>query len=264
MTKFVILGMRRTGSNLLAGMLDSHPHITCHHELFHPGGIYCSLSFREKMNGAFDIKQRDRDPRGFLDFIWDYDYGDRGRAVGFKLFSGQNERLLKEVLRDTSIAKIILERRNLLHMYTSFLIARETGVYSALKGAAPSAGAAPEVAVKPGKFFKYVKEVHRFYQHLWEAAAAGGREAIRLEYETLLSEESRRKTAVFLGADPEPGLMKVRHVKQNPPLLKERISNYPAVCEALNGTPYEVFLDPGIPDILVASDIPDAAGEVVT
>ena len=48
----------------------------------------------------------------------------------------------------------------------------------------------------------------------------------------------------FLGVTARPELLQVRHKKQNPPRLKDRISNYRQVASQLKGTGYEIFLDP--------------------
>ena len=86
--KFVIISYPRTGSNLLCSLLDSHPDILCHLEIFHQEAIF--LSGDSRALKEFDLVKRDADPLRFLGMIWDEDYGRRLRAVGFKLFFGQN------------------------------------------------------------------------------------------------------------------------------------------------------------------------------
>ena len=48
MTRFVILAVPRTGSNLLCTLLNSHPEILCHHEVFNPQGIFTALTHRHQ------------------------------------------------------------------------------------------------------------------------------------------------------------------------------------------------------------------------
>ena len=63
--RFVILGAPRTGTNLLCTLLDSHPDVLCHHEVFNPAGIFWALGDRQ---GALDLgsmAERDADPLGF-------------------------------------------------------------------------------------------------------------------------------------------------------------------------------------------------------
>ena len=44
--RFVVVAVRRAGSNMLCTLLDSHPAILCHHELFNPRGIFYALGLR--------------------------------------------------------------------------------------------------------------------------------------------------------------------------------------------------------------------------
>jgi LPS sulfotransferase NodH len=242
-THFLITGVRRTGSNLLAGMLDSHPEITCHHELFHPMGIYYSLSYRDEMTGCRTIKQRDKAPGQFLDFVWNYDYRKDNKAIGFKLFPGQNKKMLERLLRDSSVTKIILKRSNLLHLYTSFLISKKTGVYSLLVNGDRKQGEPLKIVLKVKKFFKYVKEIQRYYQHVETVLRQTGQVFKTLEYETMLTGDEQTALLEFLGVDSRPGLLEVKHKKQNPNHLKDRVSNYEELARQLKGTPYEIFLD---------------------
>jgi LPS sulfotransferase NodH len=98
LTRFVILAAPRTGSNWLCSLLNSHPGILCHHEVFNPNGIFYALDFRD---GAFDlgtIEERNRRPLEFLSRIWQHPLGTN--CVGFKMTRGQDEHVLQAVLSD--------------------------------------------------------------------------------------------------------------------------------------------------------------------
>jgi LPS sulfotransferase NodH len=65
--RFVILAAPRTGSNWLCSLLNSHPDVLCHHELFNPSGVFYALGHRD---GALDLgtpEERDRRPLAFLE-----------------------------------------------------------------------------------------------------------------------------------------------------------------------------------------------------
>jgi hypothetical protein len=47
LTRFVIFAVPRTGSNWLCSLLNSHPEIICHHEIFNPERIIYSTSYRD-------------------------------------------------------------------------------------------------------------------------------------------------------------------------------------------------------------------------
>lgn len=244
MQTFLIAAVERTGSNLLAGMLDSHPEITCHHELFHSKDIYYSLSHRPEMSRLFPIERRNENPGEFLDFIWNYDYKKNNRAIGFKMFPGHNDALLDRLLHDPAVKKIILERTNALHLYTSLLISRKTGVYSLLVKDNKKSPGPMKVEFDVNAFFEYDKRNRAFYNHVENTLKQTRQDFKRLQYETLLDESERIGLLEFLGVTAQPELLQVRHKKQNPPRLKDRISNYRQVVSQLKGTGYEIFLDP--------------------
>ena len=98
MTRFVILAVPRTGSNLLCTLLNSHPQVLCHHEVFNPQGVFTALDYRGQGLNVESLQQRDDDPRGFLDRVWQT--GTADTCVGFKWTRGQNETVLKSVLGD--------------------------------------------------------------------------------------------------------------------------------------------------------------------
>jgi LPS sulfotransferase NodH len=241
---FVIAAVERTGSNLLAGMLDSHPEITCHHELFHSKDIYYSLSHRPGMSGKYPIDRRNQHPDEFLDFIWNYDYKKNNRAIGFKMFPGHNDSLLDRLLHEPTVKKILLERTNVLHLYTSLLISRKTGVYSLLVREDKKSPAPVSVEFDLKAFFAYEKRNRAFYNRVEDILKQTRQDFKRLQYETLLSQSVITGLMEFLGVDARAELLQVRHKKQNPPRLKDRISNYGQVARELKGTRYEIFLDP--------------------
>ena len=68
--RFVILSARRSGSNLLCTLIDSHPDALCHHELFNPRGIFTALDLRDTATPLHDIATRERDPVAYLAQVW--------------------------------------------------------------------------------------------------------------------------------------------------------------------------------------------------
>ena len=81
-SRFVILAAPRTGSNMLCTMLDSHPSILCHHEVYNPKGIRLALSRRNTDFTLGTITERECAPEQFLERIWSEDRGYS--CVGFK------------------------------------------------------------------------------------------------------------------------------------------------------------------------------------
>ena len=123
--RFVILNATRTGSNFLCTVLNSHPDILCHHEIFNPHVIGVA---RHLQGGDFrlgSMEERESDPVEFLDRVWRTNL-DR-RAVGFKMCLWQHEPAYHAVLPDPRVRKIILKRRNRVKSFVSLLLARQTG-----------------------------------------------------------------------------------------------------------------------------------------
>ena len=123
--RFVVLAQARTGSNLLCGLLNSHPRILCHHGLFNSAGIHYATDHRDGSLDFGTVQERDRDPRAFLAKVWAANAGCS--AVGFKINRAEHEGALDVVLPDPSVRKIVLRRRNRVKAYVSSLIAESTG-----------------------------------------------------------------------------------------------------------------------------------------
>ena len=64
--RFAIVAAPRTGSNMLCTMLNAHPEILCHHEIFNPAGIHYALDHRDGQFELGSMAERDRYPTAFL------------------------------------------------------------------------------------------------------------------------------------------------------------------------------------------------------
>ena len=114
-TRFVIIANPRTGTNNLIDLLNSHPDILCHREVFHRDTVYLIDGTRDDL-----ITKRNKNPINFLRELYE---GCPNRACGFKIFMGHDDAVMQNVLRDTTIKKIILYRPNLLAVHSSEKIA---------------------------------------------------------------------------------------------------------------------------------------------
>jgi len=242
---FVILFVPRTGSNLLAGMLDTHPDVLCHHELFLPGSPpHRSLSVRE---GAIDLdlggaEERDRDPVAFLSRVFGLDMGRS--AVGFKLaLSDPNVGVLLGLILNRSVRKIVVRRDNWLHVYTSALIAEQT--HSLIRFSRESPGAPDpgpvRVNVDVARFRAYARKRRLAYGALRWIARLTGQRFHELEYEEIKDPVRLNGLLAYLGVSQNAELRE-RTVKQNPSRLEDRIDNFAEVRRQLRGTRYEAYL----------------------
>jgi hypothetical protein len=241
---FVILFVPRTGSNYLAALLDTHPEVLCHHELFLPGSAHRSLSVREGLVDfdAGSAKERDRDPYAFLRRIYANDLGRN--AVGFKMaLSDPNRWLLLSIILNRSIAKIIVRRDNWLQVYTSALIAEETNTLIRFAGAdgEEKPEASPKVRVDTRYLRRYVRKRRLGYGMLNFLLRITGQKAFSLEYHQMQDDQRLKELLRFLGVSNDVSL-RVRTVKQNPSRLRDRIANFEEVRAALEGTRYAALL----------------------
>jgi hypothetical protein len=131
-TAFLILARPRTGSNLLAGLLDEQKNVQCSFEALHLNETYAWPPLN------FTVQDRDADRYHFLDLLFTAPppsnkpakHLKHVLAVGFKVFTKQL--FLPELQGMTgspSIRKVVLRRKNLVDMYLSELKAAAAGSY---------------------------------------------------------------------------------------------------------------------------------------
>ena len=228
--RFVIIAAPRTGSNMLCSMLNSHPEILCHHEIFNPAGIHYALDHRD---GQFDLgseAERDLEPEVFVRRVFEHRCGRN--AIGFKLNRGQNERAFEYLLADRSVRKIVLRRRNRVKTFVSELIAQRTGQwesYAFSDFSAPS----PAVEVNVDRLSEYLAATDRYYAEVESLLDADGQPYLGATYEDLefTAEQSRILAFLDVTAPAAPLLPATR--KRNPTDLRALVSNFGELHSAL-------------------------------
>jgi LPS sulfotransferase NodH len=236
--RFVILSARRSGSNLLCTLIDSHPDALCHHELFNPRGIFTALDLRDIATPLHDIAARERDPVAYLAQVWRY---ARGHAcVGFKMTPEQHPEILRAVLDDAAIAKIVLRRDNPLRALVSERIANMTGRWEAYAGETEAAPH-PRVHVERDELDRHVRQVQAFYDGLTDVMRRCGQRWLELRYESLFDGDEQHRLCDFLGLSPRP--LQARSIRQNPEPLERLLDNADALRRSLASTPLERLLD---------------------
>jgi LPS sulfotransferase NodH len=234
-SRFVLLAAPRTGSNWLCTLLDSHPEILCHHELFNPEGIHYALSHRGGEIDLGTLEERERDPEAVLAEAWRQHLGHP--VVGFKLNRGQDARVFRAVLADPGVKKIVVRRGNRLKTFVSEQIATRTGEWESYPGRALVSGRHP-LAVDLTELRAQVAANTRYYDELEAALAANGQMPLTVLYEELHQEAEQRRILSFLGADPEVVLRGATR-KQNSRDLRDLISNFASLAQELRGTDLE-------------------------
>jgi LPS sulfotransferase NodH len=251
--RFVIFAVPRTGSNLLCGMLNSHPSVLCHHGLFNPSGIHYALDYRGHLDFG-SLEERDNDPRRFLKRVWRNNFGVR--AIGFKLNRGENEIAAEEILGDATIRKILLYRQNRLKTYVSELIAQQTTQWESYTGTDHPAQA-PKVHVDPAAFRQHVALNRNYYGLLEAALRTSGQEFLCLDYESLGCGHHLRLVFKFIEVSLDIPILEAPSFKRNSNDLRDLVANFSDLAIAIRGSEFEKDLDildaPHISEVQVGS-----------
>ena len=244
-TPFVILYLPRTGSNFLAGKLDTHPEIICHHELFNKEGPHQALSTREGAE-SFDLgtaDTRDTAPHDFVRQV--YCRRRESKALGFKLALTDNRTAFIALLLNRSVKKILLRRNNWLAAFVSSELAEQSHQWIRFADAQTEAygrnGDTKRISVDVRKFRTYMRKRRIYFVGLRILEYVTFQRFIPFEFSDIGDAGQIADLVEKLGCDSSVEL-RTRTLKQNKFPLYNRIENLVEVQRALAETPYEKFL----------------------
>jgi hypothetical protein len=206
-TKFVILAAPRTGSNLLCTLLNSHPEVLCHHELFNPDGIFYALDYRDDSLRLGSIADRDREPFGFLQRVWESPKG--ASCVGFKMTRGQNEAVMQSLIEDSRVLKIVLQTDR-WEVYAEDELVSDT----------------PKLRVDVDSLKAHCDLNARFYEDIRRSLHTKRQPCIEIVYENIFSESEHVRLLEFLGVETTQVKLTHTSVKQNDSDLRSLIENF--------------------------------------
>jgi len=221
---------------MLCTLLGSHDDILCHHELFNPRGVFYALGLRDSGFDLGGIDERERDPLAFLDRVWAADLGHS--QVGFKMTPRQNETVLDAVLRDPGVRKIVLRRENRVRTFVSQQISEDTDQWEVYRDA-DLVAERPRVHVDVDALRESIAENEAYYDDIERVLEAAGGLYLRVSYERLVAGGERSRLLEFLGlpdADRAAMTLRVSSVRQNPAALRELVTNFAELEDALAGT----------------------------
>src|SRR6056297_628556 len=204
--KFMVVSNPRTGSTLLVHLLNSHPDILCHGEIFHWKAIFSMPLSEKKCLPA--LNDRNRNPVRFLEQLFSDGYGSK--AIGIKMFQNHNPAMLNFLIRKREVKKIILKRNNYLDGFVP-----------------------PKVNVDPAKFLNYIKKNENFFTSVISQLEKTGQNYFLVDYKEILDKGIRKDLLEFIGVNSDISLTASNKKKQNPAKLSERISNYSEIKENL-------------------------------
>ncbi|KAH7428090.1 hypothetical protein KP509_10G075300 [Ceratopteris richardii] len=240
---FVILSMQRSGSGWFEALLNSHPNISSHGEIF-------SVERRRKsvttMIPTLSTVYN-------LDWVSSASKNHCVTAVGLKWMLNQGVMEYKSeiaaYLKKNSISIIFLFRRNLVRRYISILANSFDQVAKQINGRhfahvhseeEAKVLAAYKPVVNLTFLIPYLKRVEEII-----VDAQDSFKEIRhmtVYYEDLVSNQKKelRRVQKFLGVKPTQ--LNSQHVKVHTQPLQEQINNWKELEEFLKGTRYEIFL----------------------
>lgn len=234
-TRFIILAAPRTGSNLLCTLLNSHPEVLCHHELFNPNGIFYALDCRDGSLDLGSMAERDRVPFGFLQRVWENQRG--ASCVGFKMTRGQNDAVMQHLVGDSGVLKIVLHRKNRLKTFVSELVARQTGQWEAYAWDEVVTDT-PKVRVDVESLKAHSDLNERFYDDIRHSLHTKHQACIEMSYEDIFSRSEQVRLLGFLGVEATEVRLAHSSVKQNDSDLRNLVENFHELELAMEGSEY--------------------------
>lgn len=242
-TRFMISCAARTGSTLLKQLLDSHPRIRCHGEVFTPDRItgFSGLGSGNSLTLDRLSELRRRDPVRFLhEHVLD---PGACAAVGFKLkyteFQlAQWRGVGKAVTDDRDIRIIHLTRANRLKRYVSHFVAeRVTKVTQAVKP--EDIPPAVRVRLSPAECRADIQATERAEQQFRKLFR--DHQVFEVTYEQLLdaSGETVGSLQKFLGV--EPVRLSSKTLKLNSDRLEDLLENHAELQAYFQGKPEAAY-----------------------
>jgi LPS sulfotransferase NodH len=230
--RFVIIAQQRTGSNMLVSALDSHPGVRCLGELFRMGkkpdrGVGLAISMLDEIyqDESYQVDHW----RDYLDAV--VETAGPVAAVGFKIMLNQNRNVMQSLVEDPGYRKIFLNRENVLAVYSSHKIAKETG-----QGAAGLAMQVKKarVAFDPEEFEKFSARYLRHYHEAEQVLNDSGQDFYKTTYSYITTPQGIDAVLGYIGVDCKQG-WNVGTQKRNSPVLTERFNNPQVVRDYMSG-----------------------------
>jgi hypothetical protein len=237
--RFFIVTIGRTGSTRLRLLLDSHPQVCCHGELY--GSNLATLVTAGSPLHAELLAERSADPAGFL-ARRAFATGS-AQAVGLKILRSQLMQwpgLLEALRSDPGVRVIHLVRKNGLKRFLSeYFVGTVTRKHLLLPGEAP-----PEFEPVDLPIELLLGDLHRVAEQSAEIRSLfAGHPFHELAYEDSLEDNGSVLQGVqaFLGLLPAPLSSPIRKVLPDDP--KRLVANYAELARALAGTPHEWMVE---------------------
>jgi glycosyltransferase involved in cell wall biosynthesis len=182
-------------------MLYSHPEILMHNEVFNENCVHAYYK-EDFQRHHWDYENRDVDPDGFVDFIYDdrhFSKETKPKAIGYKSFPNHyqqrsiplatlEEVYLRRILEDPDVIKIILRRNNVLRTYVSLCRSFQTGMYMT------ASYQDCQIQIDVTKMQRFVDRYYACYETYWKQTRWHPRCVV--SYEDLIRDDESLKNAM--------------------------------------------------------------------
>lgn len=230
--------MPRSGTGFLYTLLDSHPDLVVHGELFKPRGIgSVSTKLKRELKGQrwFNTEFREKESIEFVTRVLEC-RSDFKRS-GFKLFFPQNETVLKHVISSPEYKVINLTRSNILAMYSSARTAQASGQGKVKIGEKPKQ---VKIEFDVDDFLNFKRRRDTYVGKGVELLKQSGKEYLDIEYTDLKHDEKLQYILNFLEV-PFAGLT-AGVKRRNPSIILDRFLNPEAVVDYFTSQGQESWL----------------------
>lgn len=217
-TRFLIVGLPRSGTTYLMSLLSSHRQVLCTGEQFNPYGI---VGIEDEDRDWSALLNRDRAPRYFAQQFFEAQAASGHAAVGYKYMIGHNIRILSELPDRPDLKLIYVFRQNKLAQISSLIKADRTQRWAQTH---QDGHIRQKIAVRPQKISQYWHEFET-YDYLfsqWFDQLPHAR--MTVEYREMFGPGFNARLCDFLGLD-EDADMASPLVKQGSDDILDRFEN---------------------------------------
>ncbi|CAK9867879.1 unnamed protein product [Sphagnum jensenii] len=239
---FVILSMQRSGSGWFETLLNNHPNISSHGEIFKVKPRHQNLTtITETLDAIYN-----------LDWYSSASKNECTSAVGFKWMLNQGameyNREVAAYFEKKGVSVILLLRRNLLKRIISILANAYDSVAKPLNGTHKSHVHSHDEAKKLAEYKPIINITHlpENFQRMQEITNDAchffnSTHLFVVYYEDLVTNsQSLEEVQIFLGVEPRK--LESLQVKIHTKPLSQQIQNWDEVLVRLKGTKFESFL----------------------
>jgi len=243
-TKFVIVGIARTGSTMLISQLNNHSQALAFGEIFRsPDSIGWDVAPFRSYQSRKLLALYSSDPIGFLEKHVFRNWPRNHKAVGFKLFyyhaRTSSQRSVWDYLVDRPEIRILhIKRRSVLAQYVSLQLAHKTDIWSSTCPVTQDPPCIQLDIASCQNHFARVRRLEEEFERLFK-----NHNLRNVYYEDLarVSKDEIENVQKFLGLRHE--MLSAETVRQQTRPLSQVIANYAELRDACIGTEWENFFE---------------------